>query len=345
MHALLISSNQRLISEFKKFVAVTQSELVVSEVPEPEQIKQAYRIFVDQDFVDVEIIHRDVVIVSIDALGAKTWELAMRLSANHVAVVSDSREWLIEHLSAPAIRTGKCIAVIPGCGGAGASTVASALAFHANALVETVSLVDCDQSSAGIDIVAGAERTPGMRWQDFVSLTNSITATDIVRGLPNKNGISILSSSTEPNSISTEEVKTIVSQLLTVNDLVILDLPRSEGLVRESELIAMADAVLVVVPSTVRGCASADRVIANVTENNETVELVVRTIPGSGLTPIEIAHSLNTPLAGSVNTDTRILEQIEQGYGISAIQLGGFTRSMNAIANRLLATSEHAFAA
>ena len=345
MHALLISSNDRLISEFKKFVAVTQSELVISEVPTPDQIKQAYRVFVDQDFVEVEIGHRDVVIVSIEALGPKTWELAMRLSANYVAVVSESREWLIEHLSAPAIRKGKCIAVISGCGGAGATTVASALAFHSNVLVETVSLVDCDLSNAGIDIVVGAERIPGMRWEDFVSLTNSISATDVVRGLPSKDGISILSSGAEPNSISIEEVKTVVSQLLTVNDLVILDLPRSEGLVRESELIASADVVLVVVPSTVRGCASADRIIANVTENNEKVELIVRTLPGSGLTPIEVAHSLNTPLAGSVNTDTRILEQIEQGYGISAIQLGGFTRSMNAIANRILATSEHAFAA
>jgi secretion/DNA translocation related CpaE-like protein len=345
MHALLLTGNDRLKSEFKKFVAVTQSELVIGEMASREQIKNAYRVFIDQESGISKIDHDDVVLVASGALGPDTWELALQLKANFVAEMANDREWLIDHLAAPATKSGICVAVIPGCGGAGATTIASALAFHAKALVESVALIDCDQTSAGIDIVTGSEQIAGMRWRDFISLTNSINATDIARGLPSKDGVKILSTSSEPATISETEVGTIVNQLLTVNDLVILDLERHEGIVRDSKLLELADVILVVVPSTVRGCASADRVIENITENHNQVEVVVRSIPGTSLSPIEIAHLLNTPLAGSVNSDSRIAEQIEQGFGIGAIQLGSFTRSINALANRLLPECTDAYAA
>jgi hypothetical protein len=109
--------------------------------------------------------------------------------------------------------------------------------------------------------------------------------------------------------------------------------------------MAMADLVWIVVPATVRGSASADRVVANATDNNENVELIVRSIPGAALTPLEVAQILNTPLAGSVNTDTRVIEQIEQGFGIHTVHVGGFTRSMNLLANRLVNSNDSRLAA
>jgi len=36
-----------------------------------------------------------------------------------------------------------------------------------------------------------------------------------------------------------------------------------------------------------------------------------------------------------MNTDVRIVEQIEQGFGVSGINLGGFTRNLNALAQRI----------
>lgn len=345
MHALLLTANEQIAAEFQKFVAVTQSELIVCEKPTAELIRSSYRVFVDQALDVDKVDHPDVALIVAGSLGTTTWERAASLKANYVAEVSKSREWLMEHLVAPIDKTGKCVVVLPGCGGAGASTIASALAFHARSLVGSVVLVDCDSTSAGLDIVAGAEQIAGMRWKDFSALAGVVNATDIVRGLPSIHDVSILSMGSEPLEMPANEMVAMIEQLLTVSELVILDLSRHEGLVRESKLIAMADAVLVVVPATVRGCASADRVIANASDNNELVELVVRTIPGAGLTPIEIANILNTPLAGTVTTDSRILEQIEQGFGVGAIHLGGFTRNMNAIATRLLPVSENAFAA
>jgi hypothetical protein len=67
----------------------------------------------------------------------------------------------------------------------------------------------------------------------------------------------------------------------------------------------------------------------------KTIELAVRSVPGSNLDPIQIAELLNTPLAATVSTDSRIVEQIEQGFGVSGINLGGFTRNLNSLAQRI----------
>jgi hypothetical protein len=55
---------------------------------------------------------------------------------------------------------------------------------------------------------------------------------------------------------------------------------------------------------------------------------------------MQIAELLNTPLASIINTDVRIVEQIEQGFGVSGINLGGFTRNLNALAQRALYLKE-----
>jgi hypothetical protein len=54
---------------------------------------------------------------------------------------------------------------------------------------------------------------------------------------------------------------------------------------------------------------------------------------------------LETPLAATISTDTRIVEQVEQGFGMTGIHLGGFTRSMNALAHRMANIREQANAA
>jgi secretion/DNA translocation related CpaE-like protein len=59
---------------------------------------------------------------------------------------------------------GRVIAVVGGCGGAGASTSAAALAFvGAQRGLRTI-LVDADPIGGGIDLLVGAERVPGWRW-------------------------------------------------------------------------------------------------------------------------------------------------------------------------------------
>jgi Flp pilus assembly CpaE family ATPase len=131
MHALLITNDDRVVSEFKTIAAVTQTHLVVASEPTRSEIDLAYRVFVSQECSEIEIVHEDVILVVAGSTNTQTWSSAMRLSAKHVATIPESRDWLIEHLSEPVKTSGLSVGVVPASGGAGASLAACGLAFHA----------------------------------------------------------------------------------------------------------------------------------------------------------------------------------------------------------------------
>ena len=179
MHALLITSDDRVVSEFKTIAAVTQTHLVIASEPTKSEIDLAYRIFVSQELSDIEIDHSEVVLVVIGATNTQTWSSALGLSAKHVATIPESRDWLIENLSEPHLIKGLSVAIVPATGGAGASLLSCGLAFHARQVFTDVALVDLDQSSASLDITFGLENQSGMRWHDFSELSGSISGVDI----------------------------------------------------------------------------------------------------------------------------------------------------------------------
>ena len=335
MHALLVTSEDRVISEFKTIAAVTQTPLVIASEPTKSEIDSAYRVFVSQELSEIEITHSDIVLVVIGASNSQTWSSALRLSASYVATIPESREWLIENLVQPVRSKGLSVALVPASGGAGASLTSCGLAFHARHIFQEVALVDLDENSASLDITFGLENQPGMRWQDFSDLSGSINGNDILRSLPNRESVGLLTHGKITSAATTTSKNLILGKLNEVCDLVVIDFPRTNDNQFSIEAIANCDLVLVVTTATVRGCASAKRCIATLAGHAKNIELVVRSVPGSNLDPMQIAELLNTPLATIVNTDVRIVEQIEQGFGVSGINLGGFTRNLNALAQRI----------
>ena len=340
MHALLVSRDDRVITEFQKIAAVTQTPLVIESEPSIFDVSNAYRVFVASDCVEVPISHDEVVLVVVGTTGPETWRQAAKLSANHIAVIPDSREWLVEHLSAPASKLGMCVGVIPGAGGAGASLLSCGLAFHARQFFNDVVLIDLDENSAGLDIILGIEAQSGMRWQDFYTLTGSISGSDILRALPSRDGVALLTHNESETKVDDFLPTTIIEQLRSTSELVIIDLPRFSNGKTMVDILRQCDLVLVATPSTVRGSASTKKAIAVLAKHATAIELVVRNLPGTNLDALRIAQSIDVPLAGVINSDPRIVEQIEQGFGVSGIHLGGFTRSMNALAKRLVETNE-----
>lgn len=335
MHALLITSDDRVISEFKTIAAVTQTHLVIASEPTKAEIDQAYRVFVSQELSEIEMTHSDVILVVIGTTSTQTWSSAMRLSAKHVATIPDSREWLIENLSEPIRTKGLSVALVPASGGAGASLTACGLAFHARQIFHDVALVDLDQNSASLDITFGLENHSGMRWHDFSALSGSIHGSDVYRSLPSRDGVGLLSHSQLSLAETAIPRNLILDKLKEACELVVLDFPKFSDKQFALDAISDCDLVLVVATATVRGCASAKLSIAGLAGHAKNIELVVRNVPGSNLDPMQIAELLNTPLASSINTDARIVEQIEQGFGVSGINLGGFTRNLNALAQRV----------
>jgi secretion/DNA translocation related CpaE-like protein len=259
----------------------------------------------------------------------------LRLSAKHVATSPESREWLIENLSKPHVTKGLSVAFVPASGGAGASLVSCGLAFHARQVFTDVVLVDLDQSSASLDIAFGLENQAGMRWHDFSELSGSISGSDIYRSLPSRDRVSLLTHGQLNFAETSIPRNLILEKLKEACDLVVIDFPKTADKYFSLDAISDCDLVLVVTTATVRGCASAKRSIAGLAGHAKNIELVVRNVPGSNLDPMQIAELLNTPLASVINTDVRIVEQIEQGFGVSGINLGGFTRNLNALAQRI----------
>lgn len=335
MHALLITSDDRVISEFKTIAAVTQTHLVIASEPTKSEIDLAYRVFVSQELAEIEIKHGDIVLVVVGATNTETWSRALRLSANHVATIPESRDWLIENLVQPITSKGLSVAVVPASGGAGASLISCGLAFHARQIFHEVALVDLDENSASLDITFGLENQPGMRWLDFSNLSGSINGNDILRSLPNRENVGLLTHGKLTGSATNTPKDLILEKLNETCDLVVIDFPRLSDKDFSIDALTNCDLVLVVTTATVRGSASAKRSIAGLAGYAKNIELVVRNVPGSNLDPMQIAELLNTPLAAIVNTDVRIAEQIEQGFGVSGINLGGFTRNLNSLAQRI----------
>ena len=335
MHALLIASDARVISEFKTIAAVTQTHLVIASEPTKSEIDLAYRIFVSQELSDIEIIHNDINLVVVGATNTQTWSSALRLSAKHVAMIPDSREWLIENLSEPIRSKGLSVAIVPASGGSGASLLSCGLAFHARQIFDKVALVDFDQSSASLDITFGLENRSGMHWHDFSELSGSINGNDVYQSLPSRDEVALLTHDKLTMVETLIPRNLILDKLKEVCELVVIDFPKTSDKDFSVEAIEGCDLVLVTATATVRGCASAKRSIAELAGYAKSIELVVRNVPGSNLDPMQIAELLNTPLASVINTDVRIVEQIEQGFGVSGINLGGFTRNLNSLAQRI----------
>ena len=335
MHALLITSDDRIVSEFKTIAAVTQSHLVIASEPTKSEIDLAYRVFVSQESSDLEIDHSDVILVVSGATNTQTWSTALRLSAKHVVTIPESRDWLIENLSEPHLTKGLSVGIVPASGGVGASLLSCGLAFHARQVFEDVALVDLDQSSASLDIAFGLENHAGMRWHDFSELSGSINGSDIFQSLPSRDRVGLLSHGQLKLAEASIPKDLILEKLKEACELVVIDFPKVSDKHFSLDAISECDLVLVATTATVRGCASAKRSIASLAGNVKQIELVVRNVPGSNLDPMQIAELLNTPLATVINTDVRIVEQIEQGFGVSGINIGGFTRNLNALAQRI----------
>src|SRR5699024_11548525 len=84
------------------------------------------------------------------------------------------------------------VGVVAGCGDAGASVLACALAGRAGADHSTV-LVDADPLGGGLDLVLGAEQVPGPRWTDLSASRGQLRPSTLADALPRHDVLVLLS--------------------------------------------------------------------------------------------------------------------------------------------------------
>ncbi len=329
---VLLSRDSRIIDEFTLICSITHVELVVLTQLGPLP-RHCTHVFVDPSFNDKhgeELITRTGATISIVHIGEPTlqvWQCATAYKAAHVFSLPSARTLITELLTPVSTAKATTIACVSPVGGSGTTVTAAALAARLSRTSESVVLVDCDEKHSGLDIVLGAESQPGARWEDILASSSSYRGSDVVSALPRAGTLPFLSSRAPFHTCDTVDV---VNSIRQQSDFVVLDF----GTTRIHEALSeMVDWTCIIVPSTVRAVAMAKSFLEQLPKTKR--GLVVRTVPGTSLPALTIAEKLEVPLLTNVPTDSRIVEQIEQGCGPAAITLGSFSRAISHLADHV----------
>jgi secretion/DNA translocation related CpaE-like protein len=250
--------------------------------------------------------------VTTQELPAAAWASAVELGAERVAVLPADEAWLVSRASAavrsPAER-GRLVAVGGSCGGAGASTLATAVALAA---APGVLLVDGDPWGGGLDLVLGAERTEGLRWPDLSGLRGRVAGDALLAALPEVRGVHVLASAREaPEAVPDEAFVAVVEAARSVGCSVVVDLSRS-GPPGASAVLGDADLAVLVVPGRLRAATAARLLVQAPGSPWSGAELVAGRIAG-GLSRDEVATVVGRPVLAELPHDRSAVPRGERG--------------------------------
>jgi secretion/DNA translocation related CpaE-like protein len=258
----------------------------------------------------------DVVLVGEDRHDPAVWQRAVELGAAHVIFLPDAEGWLVERFAdaveghRPSSRT---FCVLAGRGGAGASTLAAALAITGMRRGCQSLLIDGDPLGGGIDLLLGGEDTAGLRWPDFADAAGRVSAQALHDALPRMDALTILSwDRGDLLTVSAGAMQAVLAAAQRGNDLVVVDLPRSLDAAAEHAL-NRCDVALMVVPAEVRATASAARVATAAALVAPDLRVVVRGPSPAGLEPEVVAEALGLPLAGFLRPEPGLAAALERG--------------------------------
>lgn len=255
-----------------------------------------------------------VMVLTAAAPVTATWAAAVAVGAEHVLQLPAQERELVYELAEAAESSrddglrGEVVAVIGGCGGAGASLFAVAVArAAADAL-----LVDLDPWGGGLDLLLAAEKAPGLRWPDLALQEGRLNWSAVREALPRHRGISVLSGTRRGYELDAGPVHAIVDAGRRGAVTVVCDLPRCFTDATQAALDA-ADLVVVVSRCDVRACAATGALAPVLAAVNPNVGLVVRGPAPGGLRATEIADIAGLPLLASMKAEPQLAEQAERG--------------------------------
>lgn len=197
------------------------------------------------------------------------------------------------------------VAVVSGRGGAGASTLAAALALAAAREGNASWLVDLDPLGGGADCVLGAELAAGVRWSDLSGTAGRLSARALRDAVPTAAGVSIVScDSRAADGPEPAIVRSVLDAAGRGGGIVVLDLPRQSTPAREQAL-TVVDRMVVVVPAEVRAVLAARRLMIGLEAAAAKTDVVVRRV-GGGLPPAEVCRAVGLPLAGVLDDEPSV---------------------------------------
>jgi len=243
-----------------------------------------------------------------------TWAAAVTVGAQHVLRLPEQEHELILELGQAAESArddglrGEVVAVMGGCGGAGASLFSVALAQAATDAL----LVDLDPWGGGIDLLVGGETLPGLRWPDLALQGGRLNWSAVREALPRHRGITLLSGTRRGYELDAGPAHAVVDAGRRGGVTVVCDLPRRLTDATQAALDT-ADLVVLVSPCDVRACAATGSIAPVLATINPNLGLVVRGPSPGGLRAAEVADIAGLPLLASMKAEPQLAEQLERG--------------------------------
>jgi secretion/DNA translocation related CpaE-like protein len=210
------------------------------------------------------------------------------------------------------VRTALTLAFVGGCGGAGATTLAAAVAVLGNRRGLRTMLIDGDPLGGGIELALGIERDPGDRWPKLLNAAGRVSAVALRSALPSVDGLAVLSwDQSDVTVLPPDTMSSVIGAAQRSSDLVVLDLPRRADPSAEEGFIR-ATATLLVVPCDVRSVAAAKRLSGPLRAVAGDLRVVARE-SRPGLSAADAAAHLSLPLATKLTNDRTIAAAMDQG--------------------------------
>lgn len=259
---------------------------------------------------------RGVLLVGRDLDDPDVWRRAVDVGAEHVAFLPDAETWLVDRIADVAEGAGDpalTIGVVGGRGGAGASTLACAMAVTAARSGRRTLLVDADPLGGGLDVLLGAERVGGLRWPDLAESRGRVNSGALEESLPRTHALSVLSwDRGDTVVIPPQAMRSVMGAARRRGGVVVVDLPRrmDEAV---AEALAQIDVGLLVVPAELRAVAAAGRVASRMAMVLRDLRVVARGPFGSGLTDEALAELVGLPLAGELPTEPGLPAALDGG--------------------------------
>lgn len=253
---------------------------------------------------------RGVVLVGRDQDDPGVWKRAVQIGADHVLLLPDGEQWLVDRIADVAEGVGRpalTVGVIGGRGGAGASTLACALAVTSAREGMRTLLVDADPLGGGLDVLLGGETAEGLRWPAFAASRGRVGSGALEESLPELHSLRVLSwDRGDCVAVPPPAVRAVVSAARRRGGAVVVDLPRRID-EAGAEALAQLDIGLLVVPAELRAIAAAGRVASAAGMVLRDLRVAVRGPYAPGLDDREVARLLGLPLAGEVPVETGLL--------------------------------------
>jgi secretion/DNA translocation related CpaE-like protein len=240
------------------------------------------------------------------------WQAAISVGAQRVLALPRDESLLVSELSDAVDSArgddegGAVLAVVGGCGGAGATVFSTALAHAAPQAL----LVDVDPWGGGIDLTLGSEGNTGLRWPDLAIGGGRVGYQALRAALPSRHGIAVLSAGRTGREVDPVALGAVLEGGSRGGATVICDLPR-RATPAVAAVLDVADLVVVVTPADLRAAAAAAAVGQWLTEGNPNVGLVARGPAPGGLRSVDLARITGLPLLAAMRPQPGLAAELE----------------------------------